>query len=90
MEFEAEGDCMEEVVTVANFTEPLEAEMAKLRLESAGIETFLSGENARIMEPGLGPLQLQVRAADASDARAILSDPGADSAPEPRTEPDIS
>jgi len=81
---------MEEVVTVANFTEPLEAEMAKLRLESAGIETFLSGENARIMEPGLGPLQLQVRAADASDARAILDDPGAGLAPEPSTEPDIS
>ena len=81
---------MEEVVTVANFTEPLEAEMAKLRLESAGIETFLSGENARILEPGLGPLQLQVRASDESDARAILADPGADAAPEPSAEPDVS
>jgi len=28
------------------------------------------------MEPGLGPLQIQVRAADAEDARAILNDPG--------------
>ena len=46
---------MANVVTIANFTEPMEAEMAKLRLESAGIEVFLSGENARIMEPGLGP-----------------------------------
>ena len=81
---------MEEVITVANFSEPLEAEMAKLRLESAGIETFLSGENARILEPGLGPLQLQVRAADADDARAILDDPGAGSPQEPLTEPDIS
>lgn len=81
---------MEEVVTVANFTEPMEAEMAKLRLESAGIETFLSGENARILEPGLGPLQLQVRAVDASDARAILTDPGAGSTAEPTIEPDIS
>jgi hypothetical protein len=81
---------MEEVITVANFTEPLEAEMAKLRLESAGIETFLSGENARILEPGLGPLQLQVSAADADDARAILADPGADSSPEPAAESDIS
>ena len=81
---------MEDVVTLASFTEPLEAEMAKLRLESAGIETFLSGENARILEPGLGPLQLQVRASDAADARVILDDPGAGSAPEPATEPDIS
>jgi Putative prokaryotic signal transducing protein len=81
---------MEEVVTVAKFTEPLEAEMAKLRLESAGIETFLSGENARILEPGLGPLQLQVRSSDQADALAILADPGASSAPEPDIEPDIS
>lgn len=81
---------MEEVVTVANFTEPMEAEMARLRLESAGIETFLSGENARILEPGLGPLQLQVRAADVPDARDILADPGEESAAEPTIEPDMS
>ena len=67
---------MSDVVTVASFTEPLEAEMARLRLQSAGIETFLAGENARIMEPGLGPLQLQVAAEDEADARAILADPG--------------
>lgn len=66
----------DEIVTIAEFPEPLEAEMAKLRLQSAGIEVFLSGENARILEPGLGPLQLQVAAADAEDARAILDDPG--------------
>lgn len=68
---------MSEFVTIARFTEPLEAEMARLRLESAGIATFLSGENAGIMEPGLGPLQLQVNAEDEDDARAILADPGA-------------
>ena len=66
----------DEIVTIAEFTEPLEAEMAKLRLQSAGIEVFLSGENARILEPGLGPLQLQVAAADVEDARAIMNDPG--------------
>lgn len=85
-----EGKLMEDVVTVASFIEPIEAEMARLRLESAGIETFLSGENARIMEPGLGPLQLQVKATDQADALVILADPGAGSAPEPTTEPDIS
>lgn len=64
------------VVTIAEFNEPLEAEMARMRLQSAGLDVFLSGENARIMEPGLGPLQLQVRAEDAEDAMAILADPG--------------
>jgi hypothetical protein len=28
------------------------------------------------MEPGLGPLQLQVSSEDEQDARAILADPG--------------
>ena len=67
---------MANVVTIAHYTESMEAEMAKLRLESAGIEVFLSGENARIMEPGLGPLELQVSSEDEEDARAILADPG--------------
>ena len=68
---------MADIVTVARFNEPLEAEMARLRLQSAGIETFLSGENSAILEPGLGPLQLQVNAEDEKDAQAILADPGA-------------
>jgi Putative prokaryotic signal transducing protein len=68
---------MPDMVTIANFTEPLEAEMARLRLQSAGIEVFLCGENARILEPGLGPLQIQVSSEDEEDARAILADPGA-------------
>jgi hypothetical protein len=67
---------MANVVTIAHFTEPLEAEMARLRLQSAGIETFLSGENAAILEPGLGPLNLQVSSDDEADARAVLADPG--------------
>ncbi|HEX4006592.1 MAG TPA: DUF2007 domain-containing protein [Acidobacteriaceae bacterium] len=78
---------MADVVTIASFTEPMEAEMARLRLESAGIEVFLSGENARIMEPGLGPLQMQVSSDDEADARAILADPGAD--PLPGDDPDL-
>lgn len=67
---------MPNTVTIARFTEPMEAQMARLRLQSAGIETFLSGENAGIMEPGLGPLQLQVSVEDEADARAVLTDPG--------------
>ena len=67
---------MEDVRTIGHFTEPMEAEMAKGRIESAGIKVFLSGENAAIMEPGLGPLRLQVAAKDEADARAILEDAG--------------
>ncbi len=65
-----------ELVSVGEFPEPMEAEMVKLRLESAGIDTFLSGENAAIMAPGLGPLEVQVRSEDESDARAIIADAG--------------
>jgi hypothetical protein len=79
-----------EVVTLEEYSEPLQAEMARLRLQSAGIETFLSGENAAILAPGLGSLELQVRREDEADARAILDDIGDISPPEPTTEPDVS
>ena len=65
-----------EIVTVASFTEPMEADMARLRLQSAGIEVFLTGEHARLLEPGLGDLRLQVAASDEADARAVLADVG--------------
>jgi hypothetical protein len=77
---------MPDTVTIARFTEPMEADMARLRLQSAGIETFLSGENAGMMEPGLGPLQLQVRSEDEADARAIMADPGLKADESPVTE----
>ncbi len=67
---------MDELVTVGHFPEPLEAAMARGRLESAGIQVFMSGGNAAILEPGLGPLLLQVPAAEEADALAILADAG--------------
>ena len=67
---------MNEFVTVGRFSEPMEAEMARGRLQSAGIEVFMSGENAAIVEPGRGPLLLQVMPEDAEDAQAILNDAG--------------
>ena len=76
----------EEIVTMASFTEPIEADMARLRLQSAGIEVFLTGEHARLLEPGLGDLRLQVAAVDEADARAVLADVGV-SSPVPDTEP---
>jgi Ran GTPase-activating protein (RanGAP) involved in mRNA processing and transport len=65
-----------ELVSVGEFPEPMEAEMVKLRLNSAGIDTFLSGENAAILAPGLGPLEVQVRSEDEADAREIIADAG--------------
>lgn len=63
-----------ELVTVAEFRETAEAEMAKLRLHSAGIDCFLVGENtAQLYGTGLGGLQLQVNPEDEADARAVLS-----------------
>jgi hypothetical protein len=67
----------EEMVTIERYTDMLQAELAKGRLDSAGIESFLSGENAgRLYGNGLDSVQLQVMASDEDDARAILNDPG--------------
>ncbi len=80
----------EEFVTIGEFPELMEAEMARLRLQSAGIETFLSGENSASLAPGMGPLELQVKRGDQEDAMAILEDVGDPSPSEPATEPDVS
>jgi hypothetical protein len=66
-----------ELITVQLFRDALEADMAKGRLESAGITSFLVGENAAMLYgTGLGGLQLQVSPKDEVDARSILDDPG--------------
>ena len=62
----------EEYVTVAEFIEPVFAQMAKGALESAGIECFLEGEHGNNM---LGPAfwaHLQVHRQDEESAREIL------------------
>jgi len=66
-----------ELITIQLFRDALEADMAKGRLESAGITSFLVGENtAMLYGTGLGGLQLQVSPEDEEDARTILNDPG--------------
>jgi hypothetical protein len=62
----------EEYVTVAEFIEPVFAQMARGALESAGIESFLEGEHGNNM---LGPAfwaRLQVHRRDEEAAREIL------------------
>jgi len=66
-----------ELVTIERYQDTLEAELAKGRLESAGITAFLNGEEAgHLYGTGMGMLQLQVAAEDEEDALAIMNDPG--------------
>ena len=66
-----------ELITIELYRDALEADLAKSRLDSAGITSFLVGENtAMLYGSGLGGLQLQVSPRDEEDARTILNDPG--------------
>jgi hypothetical protein len=73
-----------ELVTIESYREAMEADLAKTRLDSAGITSFIVGENTAVLYgTGLGGLQLQVSPADEEDARAILTDPGPDGEVDP-------
>jgi hypothetical protein len=63
----------EDMVTVARFNDPTEAQLAKAMLDSSTIESFLAGENANNMVSVLST-QLMVRRADEEAARAILEE----------------
>ena len=67
----------EEYVTVAEFMEPVFAQMAKGALESAGIECFLDGEHANSLISPAFWAQLQVHRQDEEAARQILDSAGA-------------
>lgn len=62
----------EEYVTVAEFIEPVFAQMAKGALESAGIECFLEGEHANSLIGSAFWVQLQVHRQDEDAAKQIL------------------
>ncbi len=49
----------DKLVTIATFPEPMEANMARSALESAGIEVFLNGETANSMIPVAFTAQLR-------------------------------
>jgi hypothetical protein len=66
-------DGQDELVTVATFPEPMEANMARSALEAAGIEVFLQGETANSMIPVAFAARLQVRPEDEAAARSLLS-----------------
>ncbi len=62
----------DELVTIATFPEPMEANMARSALEAAGIDVFLRGEVANSMVPVAFASEIQVRTADEAEARKLL------------------
>ncbi|MBS1815325.1 MAG: DUF2007 domain-containing protein [Acidobacteria bacterium] len=64
----------DEIVTIASYSDPAAAHLALSVLNDAGIDAFLSGEEANsLIPPALGA-RLQVRAADQASATALLND----------------
>ena len=61
-------------VTVGKFLEPVNAQMAKGMLESAGIECFLQGENANSLMALAFRARLLVHKQDEETAREILGE----------------
>ena len=66
----------EELITIANFSHPTEADPVVAWLESEGIECFLTNEHTVIMNwlysNAIGGVGVQVKAADAERANEIL------------------
>jgi hypothetical protein len=68
----------EQFVTVARFEDPMEAQMAKGLLETAGFECFLQGENANQLLSSAFRARLMVHRVDETEARGLLENPPED------------
>jgi hypothetical protein len=66
----------DELVTIATFELPHQADLAKGMMESAGFEVFRFGEH--LGRPQLsnwgGPISLQVKSSDEAEARNFLAE----------------
>lgn len=62
----------DDFVTVASYSEVGEAAVAQSVLDGAGIDSFLSGEEANILLPVSGA-RLQVKLSEAATARELLN-----------------
>ena len=64
------------LITIANFPYPIDANLAKTRLEAEGIDCFLINEHITGLNwfwvPAIGGVGLQVRESDAERAMEIL------------------
>ena len=72
----------EGLATVARFESPVEAQIAKGLLESAGVECFLVGENANNLIQSAFRVRLQVRLEDEAAARELLAPGDGEDLPE--------
>lgn len=61
-----------ELVVLAEFTSPMEAEMAKSLLSSAGIEAQIENEFMSTLYPPVVPCRLVVCEEDLEQAKALL------------------
>ena len=62
-----------ELITIAVYSTPVEAHLAKTKLDSAGIESFITDEYmSHIYMSTVGGVKLQVRKSDAESAVEIL------------------
>ena len=60
---------VEKLVTIATYSNPIEANLAKLKLASEDIDCFLAGEHAVAVYGGIvGEVKLQVRQSDVERA----------------------
>jgi hypothetical protein len=75
------ADYPEDLVMVARFFDPSEAQMAKGMLEAAGIDCFIQGEHANALYPMALRARLEVRRADEASARALMADATGATAP---------
>jgi hypothetical protein len=75
----SESDLVEELIVVRRFRDLIEAELAKGKLESAGIDSFVADENIVRMDwfysNAVGGLRLMVKPEDADAAVTILDEP---------------
>lgn len=70
------GDREDALVTVAQFYDPMRAQMAKGLLSAAGIDCFLQGENANQLLSPAFRARLKVMRADEATARELLAGTG--------------
>jgi len=70
----------EGMVTVGRFESPVEAQLAKGMLESAGVECMLVGENVNNLLQAAFRVRLQVRAEDEAAARELMAQPAGEDA----------
>ena len=66
----------EKLVTIAKFESGFDAELAKVTLENAGIESVVFGEDLVVNMPTIEPIyiELKVFEKDADQARQVLAE----------------